>query len=121
VNQRPSSPTRSNSTSSIVTQASAVAAGVLTNPPLIAGQVPSIAAASSGKVTGVPIATPPETPRPSGPTQSGAGTKRETSESELDEASESQPKRRRIAPTLISAGMGSGTTTGPTNSEEPKD
>lgn len=99
-NMRPSSPARSNSTSSIATQASSA---VLTNPPLIGGTVPSIAAANSGKVTGVPITTPPETPR-SGNTApapgSGAGVKREASESEKDESS--QPKKRRIAPTLVS-------------------
>lgn len=99
--QRPSSPTRSNSTSSvatITTQASTVpAAGVVTNPTLISGNVPSIAAASSGKVTGVPLTTPPETPR--GTASNAAGTKREASESEKEEGKE--PKKRRIAPTLV--------------------
>jgi chromatin assembly factor 1 subunit B len=73
----------------------------MTNPPLIGGTVPSIAAANSGKVTGVPITTPPETPR-SGNTVT-AGVKREASESEKDETSaNTQPKKRRIAPTLVS-------------------
>ncbi|KAK2073864.1 hypothetical protein P8C59_008109 [Phyllachora maydis] len=105
--QQPTSPARSNSTSSVMTQASA-ATCVISNPPLIAGHVPSIAAAKSGKVTGVPVTTPPETPRPmaNGP----AGTKRDTSESEMDEAaSNSQMKRRRIAaPTTVpKSGTGS--------------
>ncbi|KAK7967504.1 WD repeat-containing protein [Apiospora aurea] len=100
VSMRPSSPARSNSTSSVTTQASAA---VMTNPTLIGGSVPGIAAASSGKVTGVPITTPPETPRPSGSsttTAAGAtGVKRDASESENDAGS--QPKKRRIAPTLV--------------------
>ncbi|KAI1848277.1 hypothetical protein JX266_005990 [Neoarthrinium moseri] len=99
VSLRPSSPARSNSTSSVATQASAA---VMTNPPLIGGTVPSIAAANSGKVTGVPITTPPETPRSGNAV--AAGVKREASESEKDEASTNnqQPKKRRIAPTLVS-------------------
>lgn len=75
---------------------------MLTNPPLIAGQVPGIAAANSGKVVGVPITTPPETPRAS--FAAPAGAKRETNEGEADGSSGSQPKRRRIAPTLVSGG-----------------
>ncbi|KAF7537701.1 hypothetical protein G7054_g3520 [Neopestalotiopsis clavispora] len=98
VSLRPSSPARSNSTSSVATQASTA---VMTNPPLIGGTVPSIAATNSAKVTGVPITTPPETPR-SGNTVT-AGVKRDASESEKDEATtNTQPKKRRIAPTLIS-------------------
>ncbi|KAH8899310.1 WD40 repeat-like protein [Thozetella sp. PMI_491] len=97
---RPSSPARSNSTSSVVTQVSQVPANVISNPPLISGQVPGITATSSGKVTGVPITTPPETPRSSNAIPTG--TKRD-SESEVED---SQPKRRRIAPTLISNGSG---------------
>jgi chromatin assembly factor 1 subunit B len=99
--QRPSSPARSNSTSSvatITTQASTVpAAGVVTNPTLISGNVPGIAATNSGKVTGVPLTTPPETPRSANATV--AGNKREASESEKEDAKE--PKKRRIAPTLV--------------------
>ncbi|KAI5467370.1 WD40-repeat-containing domain protein [Mariannaea sp. PMI_226] len=98
--QRPSSPTRSNSTSSIATittQSSTVPTGFISNPPLISGNVPGIAAASSGKVTGVPMTTPPETPRSA--TSSVAGAKREASESEKEQVKE--PKKRRIAPTLI--------------------
>jgi chromatin assembly factor 1 subunit B len=99
VSVRPSSPARSNSTSSVTTQASTA---VITNPTLIGGQVPSIAAANSGKVTGVPISTPPETPRSGGNTTS-TGVKRDASESEKDDSSSGNPpKKRRIAPTLIS-------------------
>ncbi|KAM0353460.1 hypothetical protein ACHAPU_001470 [Fusarium lateritium] len=101
ISQRPSSPARSNSTSSIATittQASiAPAAGVVTNPTLISGNVPSISATNTGKVTGVPLTTPPETPRSA--TGSVAGTKRDASEGEKEETKE--PKKRRIAPTLV--------------------
>lgn len=101
ISQRPSSPARSNSTSSIATittQASTVpTAGVVTNPTLISGNVPAITAASSGKVTGMPLTTPPETPRST--TGSSLGTKRDVSEGEREEGKE--PKKRRIAPTLM--------------------
>ncbi|KAK3341253.1 WD40-repeat-containing domain protein [Lasiosphaeria hispida] len=109
VNPRPSSPARSNSTSSIVTQASAAPNSIMSNPPLISGQVPSITATNSGKVTGVPITTPPETPR--GSTAAPPSLKRETSETDPEEPSGVQPKRRRIAPTLVSGGSqpGNGT------------
>ncbi|KAK4238110.1 WD40-repeat-containing domain protein [Achaetomium macrosporum] len=100
VNPRAASPALS-STSSVINPP-ATQAGVLSNPPLIAGQVPSIAATHSSKVVGVPITTPPETPRSSftAPT----GIKRETTEGEADESSGSKPKRRRIAPTLVDGG-----------------
>jgi chromatin assembly factor 1 subunit B len=102
VNPRAASPARSNSNASTITQASTSQTGVLSNPPLIAGQVPSIAATNSSKVMGVPITTPPETPRAS--FASSTGTKRETAEGEADDSSGGQPKRRRIAPTLVSGG-----------------
>ncbi|KAL2018407.1 hypothetical protein VTK56DRAFT_885 [Thermocarpiscus australiensis] len=72
----------------------------MNHPVLLAGQVPGITATHSSTVTGVPITTPPETPRSSfaAPT----GIKRETTEGEAEESSGSQPKRRRIAPTLVS-------------------
>ncbi|KAK4183218.1 putative chromatin assembly factor [Podospora australis] len=101
VTPRPGSPARSNSASSVVTQSSSAMTGVISNPPLISGQVPSIAATNSGKVTGVPINTPPETPRPS--VAAPTGVKRET-DAETDDSSASQPKRRRIAPTLVTEG-----------------
>jgi chromatin assembly factor 1 subunit B len=70
---------------------------VVSNPTLISGNVPRIAAASSGKVTGVPLTTPPETPRSAA--GSVAGTKRDASESEKEDGNE--PKKRRIAPTPV--------------------
>ncbi|KAH8906297.1 WD40 repeat-like protein [Coniochaeta sp. PMI_546] len=109
VNQRPSSPARSNSTSSIVTQPSQ--AGIITNPSLIVGQVPGLTATNSGKVTGVPMTTPPETPHHTA--SAASGVKRDTSEGELEDGS--QPKRRRIAPTLVG-----GSSTGPTDGSEAK-
>lgn len=89
---RPHSPARSNSTSSVATQSSTA---VLTNPTLIGGSVPGLAATNSGKVTAIPVATPPATPR----TGAVSGVKREASESEKEEAKE--PKRRRVAPTPV--------------------
>ncbi|TPX17207.1 uncharacterized protein E0L32_003325 [Thyridium curvatum] len=100
VNARPSSPARSNSTSSVVTQASTAPSGVVNNPTLMVGNVPSITATNSAKVTGVPITTPPETPRSAA--NSVAGTKRDASESEKEDSGK-EPKKRRIAPTLISS------------------
>ena len=116
VNVRPASPARSNSTSSIITQSSAAPTGVISNPHLISGQVPSITAANSSQVIGVPITTPPETPRGSagGPTT----LKRDTSEAEPEDASSAQPKRRRIAPTLVSGA--SQPANGSNESEGPK-
>lgn len=96
VSQRPSSPTRTNSTSSVMTRD-----GILNNPSLTVGQVPSVAATNSGKVLGVPMTTPPETPRNTAavPATVPSGVKRETSDSAAEDAS--APKRRRIAPTLV--------------------
>ncbi|KAF3073665.1 hypothetical protein CFAM422_003939 [Trichoderma lentiforme] len=91
---RPSSPTRSNSTSSVATQPSVV----VSNPPLISGNVPSITATNSGRVTGVPLTTPPETPKVAAPPAS-AGVKRDADEAEKEGGKE--PKKRRIAPTLV--------------------
>ncbi|KFG78448.1 putative chromatin assembly factor 1 subunit B [Metarhizium anisopliae] len=95
--QRPASPTRSNSTSSIATQSSSVPTGVVSNPPLIAGSVPALTATNSSKAQGVPITTPPETPRSAA--GSVAGTKRDASESEREEIK--GIKKRRIAPTVV--------------------
>lgn len=65
--------------------------------------MPGIAATNSGKVTGVPITTPPETPRSSvanPSTVTASGVKRDISESDKEEASQ-EPKKRRIAPTPV--------------------
>jgi chromatin assembly factor 1 subunit B len=72
---------------------------------LIVGQVPGLTATNSGKVTGMPMTTPPETPRNTTGLPSG-GVKRDNSESELEDGA--QPKRRRIAPTLVTAGSTEG-------------
>ena len=99
---RPSSPTRSNSTSSIATQASYAtpAAGtIISNPPLVGGgQVPGISASNMGFISGVPMTTPPQTPRST--TSSVSGIKRDASESEKEDGGH-EKKRRRIAPTLV--------------------
>jgi len=101
---RPSSPTRSNSTSSIATQASFAhhpsAGTVISNPPLMSGAVPSIAAANSSFVSGLSMATPPQTPRST--TSSVSGLKRDAGAASESEKEDSQPpKRRRIAPTPV--------------------
>ncbi|KAH9894583.1 WD40-repeat-containing domain protein [Xylariomycetidae sp. FL2044] len=96
VSARPSSPARSNSTSSVATQAS-----VMNNPPLIGGSVPSIAAASSGKVTGVPMTTPPETPSNTTGVSSLKRDAPDPDKEKEEESSNSQPKKRRIAPTPV--------------------
>jgi chromatin assembly factor 1 subunit B len=95
----------------VVTQASGVqASGVVNNPTLIGGNVPGIAATNSAKVTGVPMTTPPETPANSGSNHSSntasTGGKRDLSESEDKDDSNKEPKKRRIAPTLISGDDG---------------
>ncbi|CRK11039.1 hypothetical protein BN1723_009246 [Verticillium longisporum] len=69
---------------------------VTTNPSLIVGSMPSITATNSGKITGVPLTTPPETPSTAATQPSGV--KREASDGDKDG---SQPKKRRIAPTLV--------------------
>lgn len=106
---RPSSPTRSNSTSSVATQSSlAVPTGtIVSNPPLVGGgNVPGIAATGSSTSGGssllagfaTNISTPPQTPRST--SGSVSGIKRDASESEREESG-GQKKRRRIAPTQV--------------------
>lgn len=95
----PLSPTRSNSTSSIATQSSQM----LNNPTPTLGSVPSVAA-TNPSFSGLPWTTPPQTPMPGGASRpsSVSGSvlgKRDTSESEKEEAA--MPKKRRIAPTLV--------------------
>ena len=94
----------------------------MTNPPLISGQVPSIAATNSGKVTGLPVVTPPETPQGSSGGAGSTSLKRESSDSREANSAENgqQPnKKRRIAPTLISGGATS-TGNGSSGSDAPK-
>lgn len=129
---RPGSPTRSNSTSSVATQASTLTglAGfgfnqresasrdtIISNPPLVGGMVPSV-----GYGVG---ATPPQTPRSTASSVVGTGIKREVSEimgasgGESEKESDAigggsrgvgaraegrEKKRRRVAPTLVSGG-----------------
>ncbi|TAQ83028.1 hypothetical protein B7494_g8648, partial [Chlorociboria aeruginascens] len=103
---RPSSPTRSNSTSSIATQASfatPIPATIINNPTLVSGALPSVTAS----FTSVPMTTPPQTPRST--TGSVSGIKRDASESEKEDGSQVQAqgqerKRRRIAPTRMVGG-----------------
>ncbi|PHH62594.1 hypothetical protein CDD82_1988 [Ophiocordyceps australis] len=95
--QRPSSPARSNSESSVVTQSSLVPGTVISNPPLLAGNMPALTAAGSGKAAGMPMTSPPETPRSTA--GSVTGTKRDVSESDKEENKE--PKKRRVAPTPV--------------------
>ncbi|RFU32580.1 hypothetical protein B7463_g3760, partial [Scytalidium lignicola] len=105
----PSSPTRSNSTSSVTTQASTFTSSlpntIISNPPLVSGSLPSISATSNsnpstGFVSSMPITTPPQTPRSTASSVSGIGMKREASEGERDDSTQ-EKKRRRIAPTLV--------------------
>lgn len=114
----PTSPARSNSACSITTQSSAQqSAGVVNNPTPTFGAVPLVTAANSSQPQAIPLSTPPQTPMSavsqSGPNSVGGGGvlgKRDTkpgSESEKDESKNQdpqQPKKRRVAPTLISAG-----------------
>ncbi|KAJ5289813.1 uncharacterized protein N7443_010066 [Penicillium atrosanguineum] len=111
----PASPARSNSASSVMTQSSSQQ-GVVNNPTPTLGSVPLVTAAHSAQPSALPLTTPPQTPLPT-PSQSGANTTvsvlgkrdtRTTSESEKEESKGQetigqQPKKRRIAPTLISA------------------
>lgn len=106
---RPSSPTRSNSTSSIATESSyapgAARGTIISNPPLVAGNLPTIAAGNVSFMTGMPMTTPPQTPRST--TSSVSGMKRDASESEKEDGSQGgEKKRRRIAPTLVGAENG---------------
>jgi chromatin assembly factor 1 subunit B len=116
-NARPTSPSksRSNSVSSIATQASHVpsaSAPVGNSPTPTLGVVPSLAAAHSGPV-GIPMNTPPMTPASAASiTGSMAGSvlgKRDAgglSESDQDDG-RNAVKKRRIAPTLMDSSGGS--------------
>lgn len=98
---RPPSPTRSNSTSSVATQSGLVTSN---HTPSV-GTVPSVAAGAS--FSGLPWTTPPQTPMAgtaSGPSSVSGSVlgKRDASESEKEDQT-GQPKRRRVAPTLVQA------------------
>ncbi|KAK0113327.1 hypothetical protein ONS96_014192 [Cadophora gregata f. sp. sojae] len=98
-NIRPSSPTRSNSTSSIATQSSYAPGQIISNPTLVGSSIPSVTAGGVGFVSSIPMSTPPQTPGSTSGSQSGV--KRDASESEREDGSHDK-KRRRIAPTPVS-------------------
>jgi len=114
---RPGSPTRSNSTSSIATMSSIqTPAAVTNNPTPNFGTLPGITAASFAQPSGP---TPPQTPIGGlhSATRSVSGSvlgKRDagmTSESEKEDSGSKDgtaPKKRRIAPTLVSGGNANG-------------
>ncbi|KAJ5888284.1 hypothetical protein N7495_008325 [Penicillium taxi] len=111
----PASPARSSSVCSVTTQSSQQ---VVNNPTPTLGSVPSVTATHSANLATLPLTTPPQTPL-STPSQSGAGVpapvlgKRDASsfsEPEKQESKAQQPKKRRIAPTLISASTDSAST-----------
>ncbi|KFY46272.1 hypothetical protein V495_02581, partial [Pseudogymnoascus sp. VKM F-4514 (FW-929)] len=130
VSGRPASPTRTNSTSSVmstqspfvpstfgVPHASYSTGTVVSNPPLVSGSVPGITAGSF-VVPAVNMTTPPQTPRSAASSVSGAvagGVKRDAGGASEDESAKEAgegkkevagdggpaPKKRKIAPTLI--------------------
>lgn len=117
---RPATPARSNSAASVATSASAhPSATVINNPTPILGSVPLVTAINSSQPPALPITSPPQTPMSAvsqSKTSSVSGSvlgKRDmqtASESEKEETKNNQgttvtlqqPKKRRIAPTLIS-------------------
>ncbi|KAI9369148.1 WD40-repeat-containing domain protein [Aspergillus egyptiacus] len=122
----PASPARSNSVSSITTQRTSQQAEVVNNPTPTLGSVPLVTATHSAQPPAtLPLTTPPETPVSmvsQGETSNSGGTvlgKRSESEKESQGPNPAepaqQPKKRRVAPTLISAGTGSASNDDPPN------
>ncbi|KAJ5095820.1 Chromatin assembly factor 1 subunit B [Penicillium alfredii] len=123
----PASPARSNSACSVATQSSTQQAttNVINNPTPTLGSVPLVTATHSAQPqpSTLPLTTPPQTPMssvPQGGAQATSGSilgKRDAqaaSESEKEEGKDAestappqQSKKRRIAPTLVSAGTDS--------------
>lgn len=118
---QPASPARTNSAGSIATLPSGhqSAANVVNNPTPTLGSVPLVTAVNSSQPPILPLTTPPQTPMSAvsqSRTSSVSGSvlgKRDmqtASESEKEEKDQGssiqlqQPKKRRIAPTLISGG-----------------
>ena len=116
----PASPARSNSVSSIATQSTAQQAtgSVVNNPTPTLGSVPLVTATHSSQPPTLPLTTPPQTPM-SAVSQSGTSAVnnsvlgKRASESEKEEMKDQhsvpqvqQPKKRRVAPTLVSTGNG---------------
>lgn len=116
----PASPARSNSASSVATQPNQQTGAVVNNPTPTLGSVPLVTATHSAQPSTLPLTTPPQTPLPTA-TQGGTSAHttssvlgkrdiRTASESEKEEskgpesAPAQQPKKRRVAPTLVSAG-----------------
>lgn len=115
---RPASPTRSNSTSSIATQSSFAQPGlIISNPTPSVSNLPSVTASTAKGFTGPPplaSPTPPLTPLHHGNahstttsfTSNASGsaipTKRDGDSQRSTEDEGSEPKKRRLAPTLIS-------------------
>lgn len=117
----PASPARSNSACSVATQSSIqqpANVAIVNNPTPTLGSVPLVTATHSAQPSTLPLTTPPQTPLPTG-SQGGASVssgsvlgKRDTrtaSESEKEESKDSEsadssqrPKKRRVAPTLVS-------------------
>ncbi|KAJ5094240.1 hypothetical protein N7456_010101 [Penicillium angulare] len=118
----PASPARSNSACSVTTQSSSQQnSTVVNNPTPTLGSVPSVTAAHSAQPITLPLTTPPQTPLPTGAQNNNSANtstvsvlgKRDTrtaSESEKEESKGPEaplaqpPKKRRIAPTLVSVG-----------------
>lgn len=128
----PASPARSNSVSSIATQSTAVqqaTGSVVNNPTPTLGSVPLVTATHSSQPPTLPLTTPPQTPM-SAVSQSGTSTisnsvlGKRASESEKEEIKDQnsvpqvqQPKKRRVAPTLVSTGNGPSSKDGPQNTD----
>ncbi|KAJ5863781.1 Chromatin assembly factor 1 subunit B [Penicillium soppii] len=111
----PASPARSNSACSVATQSSQqTPAGVINNPTPTLGTVPLVTAAHSSQPSTLPLplTTPPQTPNSSGPqstTTSGSvlgkrGEFENEENKDADQTTAQRPKKRRIAPTLVSTG-----------------
>ena len=110
----PASPARSNSVSSVTTQPGS-GSRLINNPTPTLGSVPLVTATHSAQPPTLPLTTPPQTPM-SAASQSGTSyvsnsvLGKRPGESEEDDKDQSavpqtqQPKKRRVAPTLISAG-----------------
>ncbi|KAI4159025.1 MAG: hypothetical protein LQ342_006926 [Letrouitia transgressa] len=113
----PSSPTRSNSISSVVTQSSNApnsGGDITSNPTPTLGNIPSVAAANPSSFGSLPWTTPPQTPMGGGTSTASSVNgsvlgKRDASESEKEEHT-AGPKKRRIAPTLVGSDPPAGTT-----------
>lgn len=118
----PASPARSNSACSVATQSSIQqSANVVNNPTPTLGSVPSVTAAHSAQPSALPLTTPPQTPLPTsshGGANASTGSvlgkrdMRTASESEKEESkgeesadSSQRPKKRRVAPTLVSVSI----------------